>query len=319
MDIKKQISQIGIVPVVKIQDPKKAVPLAKALIDGGLPVAEITFRTEAALETISVISKELPQMLVGAGTVLTVEQAKKAKENGAKFIVSPGFNPKVVSWCVENEILATPGCTTPSEIEQALELGLDVVKFFPAEQSGGIQKIKALSAPYYHVKFIPTGGIDLKNLTTYLDCKKVIACGGSFMVKEEYIETEQWEKITELTREAVRLMLGFEIGHIGINLKNDSEALDVADAFSRLLSVPVKNGNSSVFAGSMIEAMKSPYYGENGHIAIRTNSVERAVYHLQRQGAVFLEESAKYQSDGTLAAIYLEQEIGGFAVHLVQK
>lgn len=139
------------------------------------------------------------------------------------------------------------------------------------------------------------------------------------MVKEEYIETEQWEKITELAKEAVRMMLGFEIGHIGINLKNEAEALDVANAFSRLLNMPVKNGNSSVFAGSMIEAMKSPYYGKNGHIAIRTNSVERAVYHLQQQGAVFLEESAKYQSDGTLAAIYLEQEIGGFAVHLVQK
>ena len=206
MDLMQQISNIGIVPVIKINDAKQAVPLAKALIDGGLPVAEITFRTDAAEEAIKLVSEAYPEMIVGAGTVLTIEQAERAKNAGAKFIVSPGFNPKVVKWCVDNDILATPGCTSPSEIEQALELGLKVVKFFPAEQSGGLEKIKALSAPYGNLKFMPTGGIGLKNLTEYMSNKKIVACGGSWMVKGDLVEAGEFDKIREMTAEAVALV-----------------------------------------------------------------------------------------------------------------
>ena len=224
MDMLKEISRIGIVPVIKINDVEKAVPLAKALIDGGLPIAEITFRTEAAEAAIKAVSEAFPEMLVGAGTVLTVEQAQRAKNAGAKFIVSPGFNPKVVKWCLENDILPTPGCTSPTEIEQALELGLTTVKFFPAEQSGGIAKIKALSAPYGSLTFIPTGGIDLTNLNDYLKNKKILACGGSFMVKEDYINNCEWDKITKLTRDAISIMLDLKIAHIGINSENAEAA-----------------------------------------------------------------------------------------------
>lgn len=316
----KEISKIGIVPVIKINDAEKAVPLAKALIDGGLPIAEITFRTDAAEESIRRVSEAFPEMLVGAGTVLTVEQAKRAKDAGAKFIVSPGFNPKVVSWCLENGITPTPGCTSPSEIEAALELGLKAVKFFPAEQSGGIAKIKALSAPYSGLKFIPTGGISLDNLTSYITNKKILACGGSFMVKEDYINNSEWDKITELTRKSVSVMLGLEIGHIGINADSDSDAELIASRFALLFGNAQRNTSKSIFAGDLIEVMKpNTGRGKNGHIAVLTNSVDRACYHLGKQGFAFDLESAKYDDDGSLKFIYLKDEIGGFGVHLIQR
>ena len=316
----KKISDIGIVPVIKINDVEKAVPLAKALIDGGLPIAEITFRTEAAEEAIKRVSEAFPEMLVGAGTVLTIEQAQRAKNAGAKFIVSPGFNPKVVSWCLENDIIPTPGCTSPTEIEQALELGLKVVKIFPAEQSGGIDKIKALSAPYGNLKFIPTGGIGLDNLTTYITNKKILACGGSFMVKEDYIENGEWDKITELTKKAVSIMLGFEIDHIGVNTADAAEASCVAVKFAKAFGgIETSEGNSSFWAGKIIEIMKGKGKGVNGHIAIKTNSVDRAVYHLKAQGIEFDESSALFNADGSMKVIFFKDEIAGFALHLLQK
>lgn len=201
--IVERIASIGIVPVIKIEDVEKAVPLAKALSQGGIPVAEVTFRTAQAEEAIARISKELPNMLVGAGTVLTTEQVDKAVNAGAKFIVSPGLNPKVVKYCVDKGITIMPGCMTPSEIEQAIEFGLDLVKFFPAEAAGGIKMIKAMSAPYGNIKFMPTGGINEDNMNDYLSFKKVIACGGSWMVKEDYIKNGEFDKITELSKRAV--------------------------------------------------------------------------------------------------------------------
>ena len=202
-EVLKQISKIGIVPVIKIEDPAKAIPLAKALCDGGLPIAEVTFRTACAKQAIAAIAKEVPQMLVGAGTVLTTQQVDEAVEAGAKFIVSPGLNPTVVKYCVSKNIPITPGCANPSDVEQALECGLEVVKFFPAEAAGGIAMIKAMSAPYGGIKFIPTGGINAKNLNDYLSFGKILACGGSWMVKEDLINNDEFDKITALTKEAV--------------------------------------------------------------------------------------------------------------------
>ena len=176
MDMLKQISDIGIVPVIKITDVNKAVPLAKALIDGGLPIAEITFRTDAAEESIRIMHKDYPDMIIGAGTVLTAEQADRAINAGATFIVSPGLNPEVVKHCTAKGYPIVPGCATPSEIEMAMSLGLDTVKFFPAEAAGGIAMIKAMSAPYGKIKFMPTGGIGKDNLNDYLSFGKVFAC-----------------------------------------------------------------------------------------------------------------------------------------------
>ncbi len=315
----EQISKIGIVPVIAINDAKDAKPLAKALCDGGLPCAEVTFRTAAAEAAIKEMADNFPEMLVGAGTVLTTEQVDQAVNAGAKFIVSPGLNPKVVKYCVDKNIPVVPGCANPSDVEQAIELGLEVVKFFPAEAAGGIAMIKAMAAPYTNMKFMPTGGISAKNLKEYLDFGKIIACGGSWMVKPELVEAGEFDQITALTREAVNSMLGFELRHIGINAANEGEAHSVADSFQSLFGFEKKDGNSSIFVGSGFEIMKAPYLGANGHIAVGTNYIERAVYHLEKQGFVFNKESAKYNAKGNLAAIYFEQEIGSFAVHLVQK
>ena len=316
--ILEQFQKLGIIPVVVIDDAKDAVPLAKALCEGGLPVAEVTFRTDAAEEAIRLMSEAYPEMLVGAGTVLTTEQVDRAVAAGSKFIVSPGLNPKVVKYCQEKNVPITPGTARPTDIEMALELGLDVVKFFPAEQNGGLAMIKAMAAPYTKVKFMPTGGINAKNLKSYLDFDKIIACGGSWMVPKDLVAAGDFEAIKNLTREAVNTMLGFELRHIGINANSEDEADGVAGSFEKLFGFTKKVGGSSVFAGTAIEVMKAPYLGANGHIAIGTNYIERAVYHMGLQGFEFDMETAKYK-DGKLIAVYLKGELGGFAVHLVQK
>jgi 2-dehydro-3-deoxyphosphogluconate aldolase / (4S)-4-hydroxy-2-oxoglutarate aldolase len=317
--ILEKIGKLGIVPVVKIDNAADAVSLGKALIDGGLPLAEITFRTAAAPEAISNISKAYPEMLVGAGTVLTVDQAKKAVESGSKFIVSPGFNPAVVEYCVKNNIPITPGCSNPSDIEMALGFGLEVVKFFPAEAFGGLNTLKAMSAPYGMMKFIPTGGIDAKNLNDYLAFPKVLACGGSWMVKDELIKAGNFAEIARLTREAVNLTLGFELAHIGINMPDADSSLAVTKMFNAMFNFPVKEGNSSNFGGTGIEVNKSIGLGKNGHIAIRTNSIPRAITYLERNGFVVDLSTAKGPAGGAMVAVYMKEEVGGFAIHLLQK
>lgn len=315
----EEISKIGIVPVIALDDAKSAVPLAQALCNGGLPCAEITFRTAAAEESIRVMAEKFPQMLIGAGTVLTEEQVDRAVAAGAKFIVSPGLNPKTVAYCTAKNIPVIPGCANPSDIEQAIEQGLEVVKFFPAEAAGGLKMIKAMSAPYTSVKFMPTGGINADNLTEYLAFSKIVACGGSWMVSKEMINAGDFDRIEKLTKEAVSLMLGFEVAHIGINESDELSADNTADSFGKLFGFPKKAGTSSIFAGKGIEVMKQPYLGKNGHIAVGTNSIERAVYHLEKQGFVFDKSTEKRDAKNALKAVYLKDEIGGFAVHLVQK
>lgn len=204
--ILEQIEKIGIVPVVVLEEAKDAEPLAKALCEGGLPCAEVTFRTDAAEESIRIMTEKFPEMLVGAGTVLTTEQVNRAVEAGAQFIVSPGINPNVVRYCIQRGIPVTPGTANPSNIETALELGLDVVKFFPAEPLGGLKMIKAMAAPYVGVKFMPTGGINATNVREYLAYDRILACGGSWMVKDDLIKAGDFAKITELTREAADIV-----------------------------------------------------------------------------------------------------------------
>ncbi len=202
----EELSGYGVVPVVVLNRAEDAKPLAEALCKGGLPCAEVTFRTEAAEESIRIMSENFPQMLVGAGTVLTIEQVDRAVGAGAKFIVSPGFDPEIVDYCIEKKIPVLPGCITPSEVAQGVKRGLKVLKFFPAEQAGGVAMIKAMAAPYTTVKFMPTGGISAKNLEEYLSVPKIVACGGSWMVKGDLIDSGQFDKIEEMTREAVDLV-----------------------------------------------------------------------------------------------------------------
>lgn len=319
-DILNQISDLGIVPVVKIEKSEQALPLARALKEGGLPVAEITFRTDAAEEAIKSIANDMPDILLGAGTVLTVEQAEKAIKAGAKFIVSPGFNPEVVRFCLEKGVSITPGVSNPTDIEMALKFNLDVLKFFPAEAFGGLKTLKAISAPYGMVKFIPTGGVNAGNLNEYLAFNKVVACGGSWMVKAELISSGEFAKITELTREAVTIMLGFELAHVGINAADARSSLEIVGRLAGMFNMPIKEGNSSNFAGTGIEVSKKPGRGKNGHIAIKTNSISRAMAYLKRMAGIEIDmDTAKRSGDGQIVAVYLSEEIGGFAIHLLQK
>jgi len=206
MDLLNRLGVLGLVPVIEIEREEDSVQLGNALINGGLPCAEITFRTQAAEESIHRISDSLPEIILGAGTVLTVENANKAVSAGARFIVSPGFNPRVVDWCLEHGIPITPGVATPTEIEMALDRQLKILKFFPAEAMGGISTLKAIAAPYKGIKFIPTGGINPKNLRDYLIQPFVHCCGGSWLVKSDLILDGRFNEITQLTREALAII-----------------------------------------------------------------------------------------------------------------
>ncbi len=316
-DVLKQLSLIGIVPVIKIDDAKDAAPLAKALIEGGLPCAEVTFRTAAAKEAISIIAKEYPDMIVGAGTVLTTAQVDDAIEAGAKFIVSPGLNPEIVKYCLEKGCPIVPGINNPSGIEQALSLGLTTVKFFPAEQSGGLEMIKAMSAPYGGVTFMPTGGVNPGNVCDYLAFNKIICCGGSWMVKPDMIAAGDWDGIKALVRGAVDTMLGLKFRHVGINpcgTTAEGAAKELANAFS----FSARTTSKSIFSSEQLELMTEKGPGTNGHIAIETKNVDRAVYHLERRGIKFDYSTATYDDKGNMKFIYLADEIDGFAYHLVK-
>jgi Entner-Doudoroff aldolase len=314
-----QLENIGIIPVIRIDDADDAVPLGKALAAGGIPCAEVTYRTAQGEEAIRRMTESCPELLLGAGTVLTTAQVDSAIAAGAKFIVSPGLNPGVVGYCIERGIPIVPGCATPSDIECAMGLGLDVVKFFPAEANGGLGYIKAISAPYGNMRFIPTGGISKKNVAEYLMFNKVLACGGSWMVSPALIAEKRFDEITELCRQAVKVMHGFTVIHIGINSQDAGQAASTAQWFASMFGFDVKDGNSSVFASGKIEVLKSPGRGTNGHIAVGTNNVGRAMHYLLGMGVQMRGEDAIRGKNGEIVAVYLEREIAGFAVHLVKK
>ena len=317
-ELLNRIHDIGIVPVIAIDDADKAVDLARALVKGGLPVAEVTFRTEAAEEAIRAIVREVPTMIVGAGTVLTKEQADRAIDAGVNFIVSPGFNPVITKYVLDRGVCMLPGTATAGEMEQAMMMGLDVVKFFPAEQNGGVAKLKALAGPYKTLKWMPTGGVNTDNLTDYLSFPQVLACGGTWMVKKDLIEAGKWDEITDICKKAVKNMLGLEIAHIGINSENEQEAEKTAKLLCTLFDLDLKPGNSSIFAGKEFEIMKNRGRGNHGHIAVATWNVDRAIYHLSRAGVSF-DESTRTSDDKGTKFIYLDGEIGGFAIHLTRK
>ncbi len=318
-DLLKKLGTIGIVPVVVIDDVEKAVPLAKALVAGGIPCAEVTFRTAEAEEAIKRMAAEVPELIVGAGTVLTTDQADRAVAAGAKFLVSPGFNRKVVEYCNEKGYLMTPGTSRPSDVEQALECGLEVIKFFPAEAAGGLPMIKAMCGPYTNVKFMPTGGINAGNLNSYLAYEKILCCGGSWMVKGSLIKEGKFDEITKLCREAVEAMLGLEFAHVGINTENADVAAAAAKKFCDIFGFEYDDHSAAVFAGKGIEVRKQMFKGTNGHIAISTNSVDRAIRYLSEVKGVEFDMDSASVKNGKTTSIYLKDEIAGFAVHLVQK
>lgn len=317
MDVLKRLAQSGVVPVVVLEDAKDAVPTAKAMLAGGIDVMEITFRTAAAADSIKAVAQECPDMVVGAGTVINLEQCKLAVECGAKFIVSPGYDEETVAWCCDNGIPVTPGCVTPTEIMMALKHGLKVLKFFPANVYGGLSAIKSLAGPFSGVKFIPTGGVNAQNLAEFISSPYIHAVGGSWICPKADIAAGNFDKITALCKEARKTLLGFEVAHIGINTPDADAAMDVCKAFNDAFDFNVKQGNSSNFASTGVEVMKTMFKGANGHIAIRTNKMIPAIAEMERRGYELDMDSVKDKNN--IKAVYFKNEIGGFAVHLLQK
>ncbi|MGI6173394.1 MAG: bifunctional 4-hydroxy-2-oxoglutarate aldolase/2-dehydro-3-deoxy-phosphogluconate aldolase [Christensenellales bacterium] len=314
MKIFDTLSRIGIVPVIKIEDARDAAPLCAALQRGGIPAAEITFRTDAAEQALRNARAALPDILLGAGTVLTVEQAKRAVDAGASFIVSPGLNPEVVSHCVKNGIPVLPGCATPSDIERTIGLGLHAVKFFPAEAMGGIKTVRAISAPYGGISFVPTGGITRENMGEYLAFPKVMAVGGSWMVPTDAVKAKDWDKIERLTRDAVDAMLGFSICGMGMYFASEEEVRRAAESFSKMLGWKFCDAGNARFSGDDgLDLTWAPTKGKAGYISIGTNDLRRAVFAMEKRGfSVDTEKSGN-------TAVFLQEEFAGFAVQLIKK
>lgn len=315
----EQFRDIGIIPVVAIEDASKAADLAHALVKGGLPASEVTFRTACAAEAIEAMIKAEPDMLVGAGTVLNVEQAEKAVKAGAKFIVSPGYNPDVVDWCIKNKIPTMPGISNPSEITACINKGLTYLKLFPAERKGGYKIIDDFGGPFPQCAFMPTGGVTTENVGEYAKRKNILCMGGTWMVKKPLIEGEKWDEITQICKDAVKAMHGFHIDHMGINAANPDDATAIADGFAPF-GFAAKVGNSSIFASDQVEIMKQNGRGTHGHISMMCNNVERALAYLKRFGFKPVAGTEVYMTKGNantpLKVVYLDKEVGGFAIHL---
>ena len=315
----QKIFDIGLVPLVVLDDPNDAVPLAKALVAGDIPVAEVTFRTEAGGEVIKRMAEEVPEILVGAGTVHDVAHAKEAVEKGAKFIVTPGFNAEVVKWCVDNKIDVVPGTVAPSDIEEAMSLGLNVCKFFPAEAYGGIKTLKALEGPYADIKFMPTGGVGIDNMNDYLALSNVGAIGGSFMTPSKLVKEKKWDEITKVCKGIVKKALGFELAHIGINTQSNDEAKTVANTISDVFLQETTEYPGAYFSGDIAEVVKGSFLGEFGHICIDTIDMPRALAYFKRKGLEFNEDTWAKDEKGNVINVYLKDSIGGFAFHVRKK
>ncbi len=315
MDMFKEIYELGIIPVVAIDDADNAVPLAKALRDGGLPAAEITFRTAAAEEAIRRITAECPDVLVGAGTVLTKEQCDRAIAAGAKFVVTPGFNPEMIKYIKSTGIPMMPGAATPGEMEQAMSMGLTNIKFFPAEANGGVNKLKALSGPYQAAKWMPTGGVNTNNLNDYLSFDRILCCGGTWIATSADIAQGKWDDITNKCKQAVKTMLGFKVEKICIY--GDSEnAKKNAEFVSSLFGFEVKETECGVAAGSVCFATEES--DAKGCIVVSTLNGNRAMAYFKRMG-VEIDPDIWYDKKGNVSCFGLKDTVAGFEICIETK
>ena len=310
MDMFKTLYDLGIVPVVAIDDADKAVPLAKALRDGGLPAAEITFRTAAAEEAIRRISEECPDVLVGAGTVLTKDQCDRAIAAGAKFVVTPGFNPEMIEYIKSTGIPMMPGAATPGEMEQAMSMGLTNIQFFPAEANGGVAQLKALAGPYQAAKWMPTGGVNTKNLNDYLSFDRILCCGGTWIATSADISEGKWEDITNKCKDAIRTMLGFKLDSVVIYDGSEKAKAD-AKLLCKLFGFEYKETENGVSAGA-VSFMKDDC-GAKGCIVISTLNGNRAKAYLERLGAE-IDPDIWYDKKGNVTCFGLKNTVAGFEI-----
>ena len=309
----------GILPVINIPESGLAIPVAEALRAGGVNAIEVTLRSPDSLESIRKIKTQFPDMAVGAGTVLSRETVDAARKSGAEFIVSPGYDDEVVDYCLKQAVPVIPGCVMAGDIQKAVKKGLKVLKFFPAELSGGLDAIKLLAGPFPEVRFIPTGGIGFHNLGSYLANKKILACGGSYMATAEQIKNGDFDGITAACKKAIDISLGFELAHVGVNCGDEGTAVRVAETIADTFRLSPRYMNSAVFAGTAVEAVKADGWGRLGHIGFLTNSIPRAMAYFQSKGIALNEESIKRNKAGEITCIYLREDIGGFAYHVVAR
>lgn len=313
----KQLYSLGIIPTTMIRKPDCAVLIAKALTDCGVPCIEIQFSNEEAGTVVTNLKKAFPDLLVGAGGITTVAQVKEAIAAGAAYIAGYGLNTRVIEYCRQNEMLVIPGCSTASDVELAVEFGIDTVKFFPAEAAGGIQTLKALQESYPNLHFIPDGEISGDNLNQYLSMSGVLAC--NCRLPDDLVEMESSLGVYAYVRALKASLLGFCVWHVGINSANAEEASATVNLFAKLLDADLAENSASIFAGTGIEVMKTPFRGRYGHIAIRTNDIKRASAYVEANGFMIDWDNVKKDENGNFGAAYFKEEIGGFAVHLLQK
>jgi 2-dehydro-3-deoxyphosphogluconate aldolase/(4S)-4-hydroxy-2-oxoglutarate aldolase len=315
-NVLNQLRLYGIIPIITINNPDVVRPLAKALLKARLPVVEITFRTDAALEAIRIVSKEFPEMLIGAGTVLTVENAKKAALSGAKFILSPGFNPKVVDYCIKNKITILPGINSPTHIELALEKGLNVLKFFPSEASGGIGLIKSIAAPFPGLKFVATGGVNGGNLASYMACPQILACAGSWIAQGSDIAAGRFHQITENAEEAIRIMLGFRTKSIEIPGIQEEYFTIIDPLFSGLFHQHLEKTEGGIRVADILAFLckkdrdsRNPVQNGDsfGIICLETIDIERAMFYIRGR---------EYKVEKTGEELWLSQHIGNYKIKI---
>lgn len=312
-----RIQQIGILPVAILDDPALTAPLANALCRGGIPCMEVLFRSKGALERMKEMKAARPEMFVGAGTILFVEQAAEAIDNGADFIVSPGFDPEMLALCQSRGVDLIPGCTSASEVQQAYKAGLRVVKYFPSKNLGGLPAIEDLAGPFAGMKFLPTGGITIDELPAFMSSPAIAAVGGSFVGTRLTLERGDFAEIEARCRLCMSYSLGFELAHIGLNHGSREEARQTAELLCGLLSVTPTEQDDCIRAGDWFECGKGP--GERGHVGFRTNSVMRALAWARFRGLEIDERYSRYDESGELTDFCLKQQIAGFAIHFMQK
>ena len=314
----QRLGTIGIIPVIRLDAVSDAVALGQALLQGGIPAAEVTFRSDAAEETIAAMTTEIPELLVGAGTVLSAAQADRAIRAGAQFIVSPCYQEEVVAHCLERHVLVIPAITNPDGIARGQARGFETLKFFPAEPFGGTAALDAFSGPFQSMRFIPTGGINIANLASYVRRSNVLAVGGSWMANSDLITTKDWDGIIRLCKESVIALHGFAFEHLEIHIYNEKRYQSLADTISRFFVLSSHNNPNWASSGGCLEITQTPSIDKKGHVTIRCNQLERAVAYLSTLGIVVRPERG-IRTQGRRTSIALDVDLDGFSVHLVQK
>lgn len=316
-DIFAEINKIGLLPQFALDKNSDALSLAECLARASLPCAEIGFSPDAEPH-IKAITSKLPDFIIGVRGVKDVEALKRAVSAGAKFFTGFDGEGELGHYCLKNNIPFIPSCSTAGEIEAALQDGLTTIKFFPAEQIGGLAALKSLGEAYEGVKFL-VGGVSEEDFVKYADYEKVIGFCAPWLAPVKELKEGNFASIETLARANVSKMLAFFLKHIGINSADEKESNATADAFEKLFGFKKQDFGGAYFNDTFVEVMKKPFYGRHGHIAIGVNNMERALYRFRKAGVAFIEESAGYNPDGSLRVIYFKEEIGGFAVHIVQK